>query len=249
MRYFLKIAYKGTQYHGWQIQPNALTAQGIIESRLQQILQQRIPLVGSSRTDAGVHAHQQWAHIDLNDLVDRDRLCRQLNATLPPDISIQAIYTVHSTAHARFDALARTYEYTIIKTKDPFLLETSYLLDKKLDIKAMNKAATILRDKKNFKSFSKVSTAARHYLCTILEAQWIAKYEGQLVFRIQANRFLRGMVRSIVSNLLEVGLGRSSVAAFEALIDAKNRTLYTHLVPACGLKLTAVVYPTSIFIQ
>ena len=248
MRYFLQLAYKGTAYHGWQVQQNAQSVQGVIQERLKQILQKEVVLVGSSRTDTGVHAQQQWAHVELDSSIDTDQLHYQLNATLPPDIAIHTICPVKSTAHARFDALSRTYEYLILQTKNPFLQETSYLLKRKLDIKAMNEAAAILCHKKDFESFSKLRSGDQHYVCTITEAQWIAT-GSQLVFRIQANRFVRGMVRSIVSNLLEIGLGKSSVSGFEALIDKRDRSLGASLVPACGLTLKQVTYPANIFIN
>lgn len=249
MRYFLQIAYKGTNYHGWQVQQNALTVQGVIQERLGRVLQGKIAVIGSSRTDAGVHAQQQWAHVDLDSAVDALKLHHQLNAVLPLDIALLSIYQVKPEAHARFDALARTYEYVILQTKNPFLQETSYQLKGVLDIKAMNQAAAILCQKKDFESFSKVRPGLNHYLCTVMEAGGIAKPGGQLIFRIKANRFLRGMVRSIVSNLLQIGLGKASLREFEAFIDQKDRSLGASLVPACGLTLVGVTYPASIFIK
>lgn len=185
--------------------------------------------------------------MDLASPVDTDKLRYQLNATLPPDVAVHAICPVQATAHARFDALSRTYEYTIVQTKDPFLLARSYLLSKKLAIEAMNEAVAILYYKKDFESFSKIRAGDHHYRCTVTEAQWIPNPDGRLIFRIQANRFLRGMVRSIVSNLLQVGLGKSSVAAFETLTNQKNRSSGTSLVPPYGLTLTKVTYPAPIF--
>ena len=160
MRYFLQIAYQGTNYHGWQIQTNALTVQGVIQRQLRQILRKDIKLVGSSRTDAGVHAQQQWAHMELDSPVDRAKMCYQLNATLPPDVAIHAICPVRATTHARFDALLRAYEYTIVQTKNPFLQAKSYLLTQKLVVEAMNEAAAVLYDQEDFTSFSKISSGA-----------------------------------------------------------------------------------------
>jgi tRNA pseudouridine38-40 synthase len=249
MRYFLQIAYKGTHYHGWQVQNNAITVQGIIQERLEQILQKSVWVTGSSRTDAGVHAQQQWAHVDLEPQVDPDQLCYHINAILPHDMVILAIRPVVDQAHARFDALTRSYEYAILPIKNPFLIETHYLLQGKLDLETINKAAAILCHKTDFTSFSKIGSGLPHYQCSVKIARWIRLSDGRLIFNIQANRFLRGMVRSIVSNLLQVGLGKVSVSAFETLIDQKDRRLGASLVPACGLTLREVTYPNCIFIK
>ena len=247
LRYFLQIAYKGTQYHGWQRQQNATTVQGVIQTCLSQILQEEVKVVGSSRTDTGVHAQQQFAHVNLARTVAVDRLQYQLNAILPPDIAIVAIRLVKPTAHARYDALARTYVYTIVQHKNPFQRETSCLFREALDISKMNEAATILCCKQDFKGLCKVRADDVHFLCTIMEAGWLVQKE-QLIFRIKANRFLRSMVRIIVSLLLKVGQGKSSISAFEALIDRKERELAASLVPARGLALRQVSYPTSVFL-
>jgi tRNA pseudouridine38-40 synthase len=247
LRYFLQIAYEGTQYHGWQRQKNATTIQGIIQMCLSQILREEVKIVGSSRTDTGVHARQQFAHVNLACTVVVDRLCYQLNAVLPPDIAITAIRPVQSTAHARHDALARTYTYTIVRHKTPQYRKTSYLSRRVLDIESMNEAATILCRKQDFRGLCKVRSSDVHFLCTVMEAGWLVT-EEQLIFRIKANRFLRSMVRIIVSLLLKVGQGELSIAAFEACIDQKERDLSTSLVPARGLVLTQVTYPEAIFL-
>lgn len=247
LRYFLQIAYQGTQYHGWQRQKNATTVQGVIQTCLSQILREEVKVVGSSRTDTGVHAQQQFAHVNLASTLEVDRLCYQLNAVLPPDIAIAAIRLVKPGAHARHDALARTYVYTIVQHKTPFQRETSYLLRKVLDISKMNEAAAILCREQDFKGLCKVRAGDVHFLCTVTEAGWWVQKE-QLLFRIKANRFLRSMVRMIVSLLLNVGQKKLSVSAFEALIDQKKRDLAVGLVPARGLTLMQVAYPESIFL-
>ena len=247
LRYFLQIAYRGTQYCGWQQQQNAITVQGVIQAGLSQILRRNVKVVGSSRTDTGVHAQQQFAHIDLSRTVDVDYLQYQLNAVLPQDIAIVAIRPVKSAAHARFDALDRTYVYTIVQHKTPFQQDTSYFLRAPLDVSKMNEAATILCRKLDFRSLCKVRSNDAHFLCTIMEAGWVVQPE-QLIFRIKANRFLRSMVRIIVSLLLKVGQKRLSLSAFEALIDQKERNLAVSLVPARGLTLMRVTYPKSIFL-
>ena len=248
LRYFLQIAYRGTHYHGWQVQQNATTVQGVIQQCLGQVLRREVQIVGSSRTDTGVHARQQFAHVDLPLGLDLEHLHYQANAVLPPDIALEAIRPVKPTAHARFDALARTYLYTIVQAKAPFQQDTSYWLRGALDIAKMNEAAAILCHKQDFKSLCKVRPVDRHFLCTIMEASWLVQKE-QLVFRIKANRFLQGMVRIIVSFLLKIGQGQWSLADFEALIDQKGREEAVFLVPARGLALTEVAYPAAIFVK
>jgi tRNA pseudouridine38-40 synthase len=250
MRYFLEIAYQGTHYHGWQIQPNAITIQGIIQERLTQLLSTQVEITGSSRTDTGVHAQQQWAHLDVPFELNTNKLQYKLNVVLPPDIAMLGIYPVIPAAHSRFDAISRTYVYKITRRKNPFLSTTTYAFRKELDVDSMNKAAAILRLHKDFESFSKLGSATSHpYLCDILEANWRTNSEDQLIFQITANRFLRGMVRAIVGNLLEVGLGKLSIMDFKYILEQKDRSLSVSLVPACGLTLKKVSYPTTIFTE
>jgi tRNA pseudouridine38-40 synthase len=248
MRYFIDIAYKGTHYHGWQVQPNALTIQGTIQMALEKVLKKPIALTGSGRTDAGVHAKQQWAHMDWVADLNIDQLQYRLNALLPYDIVINGIHPVKPGAHARFDALNRTYEYAVISNKDPFLKDTYYLLAHQLDVQIMNQAAAMLLGQTDFTTFSKISVPATHYRCSVMQAQWKVIHGGRLVFTIQANRFLRGMVRSIVGNLIQVGLCKLSIAQFKTFIERKDRSLGASLAPACGLTLTEVNYPADIFL-
>jgi len=248
MRYFLEIAYQGTHYHGWQIQPNAITIQGIVQEKLTQLLSTQIEITGSSRTDTGVHAQQQWAHLDVPFELNANKLQYKLNLILPPDIAILGIYPVIPTAHSRFDAISRTYVYQITRTKNPFLATTTYVFRKELNVTHMNQAAAILTLHKDFESFSKLALTTTHpYLCDILEANWYMDAEGQLIFQVTANRFLRGMVRAIVGNLLEVGLGKLTIPDFEYILEQKDRSLSANLAPACGLTLKKVSYPTTIF--
>lgn len=246
-RYFLQIAYRGTHYHGWQVQQNATTVQGVIQAGLAQVLRSEVPIVGSSRTDTGVHARQQFAHVDLPSDLAIDRLHYQLNAVLPSDIAIEAIRPVMSEAHARFDAIARTYLYTIARAKSPFHWETSHWLRGDLYVAQMNEAAAILCRKQDFKSLCKARPVDEHFLCDVMEARWLVQ-KDQLIFHIKANRFLRSMVRLIVSLLLKVGQETLNLSDFEALIDKKQRDLSVSLVPARGLALTEVVYPEHIFL-
>jgi tRNA pseudouridine38-40 synthase len=247
MRYFLKLAYQGTHYHGWQIQQNAVTVQGLIEKQLSMLFSLPISITGSSRTDAGVHAQQQWAHVDFPFSIDTIKLQQRMNALLPADIAVLDIYPVTPIAHARFSATSRTYQYSLSTHKNPFLFRETYFFSKKLDIAAMKQAAALLLQYQDFETFSKLGEAARQrYVCNISEASW-QHGEDQLIFRITANRFLRGMVRAIVGHLLKVGLAKCSVPAFEFALKQKDRSLGASLAPACGLTLTQVQYPTSIF--
>lgn len=245
-RYFLQISYRGTHYHGWQVQQNATTVQGVIQNRLAQLLRREVLIVGSSRTDTGVHAREQFAHVDLPSDLDINQLHYQLNAILPLDIAIEAIKPVIPEAHARFDAISRTYLYTIVHTKAPFQQGTSYWLRGDLDIATMNEAAAILCHKQDFQSLCRARPVDHHFLCDVVDAHWLVQ-KDQLVFHIKANRFLRSMVRIIVSLLLKVGQGNLSLSAFEAFIDKKKRDLAVSLVPARGLALTEVAYPEHIF--
>ncbi len=248
-RYFLQIAYRGTPYHGWQIQPTATTVQGVLQTCMGKILRREVRLTGSSRTDKGVHARQQVAHVDLAHGLDIRQLCYQANAILPPEIAIESIRAVRPHAHARFDALSRTYAYTIVQKKSPFQQAVSYWLGGTLDVFKMNKAATLLSREQDFQHFCKKSSANHHYLCTIIEARWLVQQE-QLIFCIKANRFLRGMVRIIVAYLLQVGQGKMSLLDFEKLVENKEKDgLIAHLVPAQGLSLTEVVYPADVFLN
>ncbi|MHB9147262.1 MAG: tRNA pseudouridine(38-40) synthase TruA [Candidatus Amoebophilus sp.] len=251
MRYFLEISYQGTHYHGWQIQQNATSVQAVIQKKLTQLLSTNIEIVGSSRTDTGVHAQQQFAHVDTPFTIDIDKLKYKLNLILPSDIAILGIHPVIPTAHSRFDALSRTYVYKISCTKNPFMQATTYVFRRVLDLEKMNEAAAILKIYKDFESFSKIGSITEHTLypnlCNIIEAHWSTGSNDQLIFQITANRFLRGMVRAIVGNLLEVGLGKCSVKDFEYNLVQKDRSLAASLVPACGLTLVNVTYPDTIF--
>jgi tRNA pseudouridine38-40 synthase len=232
------------------VQANAITVQGIIQDKLTQLLSQPIEIVGSSRTDTGVHAEQQWAHMDLPFEVNTSKLQYKLNSILPPDIAIEGIYHVVATAHARYDAISRTYVYRIARTKNPFLRSTTYTFRKELHLDRMNEAAVTLQQFQNFETFSKLGSPTKYpYLCNVHEAYWQVSDDGQLIFQITANRFLRGMVRAVVGNLLEVGLGRMSVADFQLTVASQDRSLSAGLVPAAGLTLLKVTYPANVFIK
>ena len=241
MRYFIELSYKGTNYHGWQIQPDASSVQEEITKALATILQEKILLVGAGRTDAGVHASQMFAHVDTVKKLTDDYV-HKLNAILPNDIVIKSIKEVSGETHARFDAVSRTYEYRILLGRDPFLLDITWQLHQKnLQIEKMNEAANLLFKYEDFESFSKVKTDVNTFNCTIMKAVWTLE-DKHLIFHIKANRFLRNMVRAIVGTLLEVGLGKKTVEDFRKIIESKKRSEAGLSVPAKGLFLTEVCY-------
>ena len=241
MRYFIELSYKGTNYHGWQIQPDASSVQEEITKALATILQEKILLVGAGRTDAGVHASQMFAHVDTIKKLSNNYV-HKLNAILPNDIVIKSIKEVSDETHARFDAVSRTYEYRILLGRDPFLLETTWQLHQKnLQIEKMNEAANLLFKYEDFESFSKVKTDVNTFNCTIMKAVWTLE-DKHLIFHIKANRFLRNMVRAIVGTLIEVGLGKKTVEDFRKIIESKKRSEAGLSVPAKGLFLTEVCY-------
>ena len=241
MRYFIELSYKGTNYHGWQIQPDVNSVQEEITKAFETILQEKIQIVGAGRTDAGVHASQMFAHVDTTKELT-DEYIHKFNTILPNDIVIIAIKEVLDEKHARFNAISRSYEYRILIGRDPFLLDTTWQIHKnKIQIDKMNKAAKILFQYEDFESFSKVKTDVKTFNCTIMRAEW--RREGnQLIFYIKANRFLRNMVRAIVGTLLDVGLEKISIEDFRNIIESKKRSEAGLSVPAKGLFLTEVNY-------
>ncbi|MEO1654455.1 MAG: tRNA pseudouridine(38-40) synthase TruA [Bacteroidota bacterium] len=243
LRYFLDIAYKGTNFHGWQIQANASSVQAEIEAKLALIFQKKTPIVGSGRTDTGVHAQQQMAHLDVTAPLTYFQHIYKLNSLLPPDIAIRDAYPVNDEAHARFDAVARTYEYHIRSLKDPFSKELAYFNHQKLDLDLMNEAAHSLLKYEDFQAFSKVKTEVNHFLCDIKKAYWEYRQEHHLVFTIVANRFLRGMVRAIVGTMLNIGTKKLNLSGFDEVIQSRDRSRAGFAVPPQGLFLMKVAYP------
>lgn len=246
-RFFLEFSYAGTVYHGWQRQPNTLSVQEVMEEALALLLKQQTPLTAAGRTDTGVHAKQMFAHFDA-DTTDLEQLIFRLNQFLPNDIAVIRIREVKPRAHARFDALSRTYEYHLNNFKSPFVQGMSYGLYQPLDVEQMNKAASILLEYEDFECFSKAHTDVKTFLCTISKAVW-EKSETGLVFTITANRFLRNMVRAIVGTLIEIGLGKKNIQEMHTVIESKNRSLAGYSVPAEGLFLTHIEYPNSIYLE
>ena len=242
MRYFIEISYLGTNYHGWQSQPNAITIQEITENCLSKILNNPVKLVAAGRTDAGVHAKQMYAHFDsdmkINDIKSFEH---KVNSFLPKDIVVRKLIFVNDNAHARFDALYREYEYHISLKKNPFVIDKAYFFKKSLDIKKMNKCCNIMLQYTNFKSFSKSKTDVKTYDCKIYEAKWMLN-ENYLIFKIKADRFLRSMVRAIVGTLIEIGLGKITEKEFKLIIEKKDRQLAGFSVPAHALFLKKIDY-------
>jgi len=248
MRYFFEIAYYGKNYNGWQSQLNAKGVQAVVEDALSKLLQTEIKIVGSGRTDTGVHCEQQFFHSDIEKEFDRQQLVIKLNSFLPRDIAIHSIRKVRADASARYDAIERTYQYRITSVKNPFLEGLAWHYFKQIDVKAMNHAATLLLGEHDFECFSKVKTDVNHFLCTIKRAEW-KRDKQMLVFTISANRFLRGMVRAVVGTLLDLGTEKITLKEFQDIIRSKDRKKAGANVPPQGLYLTNVKYPGNIFIR
>lgn len=246
-RYFLDITYKGTNYHGWQKQENSNSVQAEIENALSTMFQSNISIMGSGRTDTGVHARQQIAHFDNQTSLDTSDLAFKLNRILPNDVVVNNTKAVQAEAHARFDATLRSYEYFIHQKRDPFKVGVSYYYSKPLDFEKMNAVSKKIIGEHDFQSFSKVKTEVNNFICNIKIAEW-KLHNDSLVFYVTANRFLRGMIRALVGTLIEVGLGKMSLEEFQKVIDIKDRTKAGRAVPPEGLFLTAVKYPAEIFI-
>ncbi|WCM42752.1 tRNA pseudouridine(38-40) synthase TruA [Flavobacterium sp. CBA20B-1] len=242
MRYFIQFAYNGTNYHGWQFQPTAISVQEVLTKALNILFKDPFELIGAGRTDAGVHAKLMYAHFDTDVVFDAAKMVQKLNSFLPEDITVFNFFEVDKEAHARFDAVSRSYEYHIHTFKNSFLKNLSYYQFKNLDIDKMNEAARILLLYEDFECFSKTHTDVFTFNCNITTAYW-EKNGSQLIFHISANRFLRNMVRAIVGTLINVGIGKISVQDVHEIIQSKNRGNAGFSVPAHGLYLTKVVYP------
>jgi tRNA pseudouridine38-40 synthase len=249
LRYFIFISYKGTSYHGWQIQPNSVTVQKILDEALTTILSEKISTTGAGRTDTGVHAMFFCAHFEsvFKDLDTSKNLIHKLNRFLPKDISATSLRKVKPDANARFSALSRTYKYFISKEKDPFSDDASWHLFGNLNIRAMNAASDVLLKHSDFTSFSRLHSNVKTNICKIYIASW-QEINNQLIFTIKADRFLRNMVRSIVGTMIEIGFEKIDLTKFEEIIDAKDRCKAGKSAPAKGLFLTDIEYPEDIYI-
>jgi tRNA pseudouridine38-40 synthase len=249
-RYFIYLSFKGTYYHGWQIQPNAVSVQQILEETLSLVVGEKITTTGAGRTDAGVHALVFCAHFDCSvpDLDSEKNLIFRLNRFLPCDISICSVRKVTPEANARFSAVSRTYRYFISKRKDPFSIGLSWFLYGNINVKAMEKAAGLLTKYSDFTSFSRLHSDNKTSICKIYNASW-SDNDDKLIFTIKADRFLRNMVRAIVGTMVELGTGKISPGEFEKIILLKDRSKAGMSAPAGGLFLSDIEYPEDIFLN
>lgn len=247
-RYFIELAYDGTNYHGWQIQPNGSSVQETLMKALATFLRQEVEVVGAGRTDAGVHARRMMAHFDIDRELDGAQVTDKLNRLLPPDIAVYRVVPVKPDAHARFDATYRKYQYHVTTCKDPFSRQYAWRLFHPLDFEKMNEAAKTLFDYTDFTSFSKLHTDVKTNNCRIMHAEWTQVSDTEWVFTIQADRFLRNMVRAVVGTLVEVGRGKLSIDGFRRVIEQKDRCSAGSSVPGHALFLVDVGYPEELFL-
>lgn len=252
MRYFIQLSYDGTGYHGWQVQPNGVSVQEVLQKALSTLLRQPTEVTGAGRTDAGVHASMMVAHFDwpadhedegCKEMpLDCTQLTYKLNRLLPPDVAVQAVKPVGPEMHARFSATRRTYHYYIHTRKDPFLRGYSWQVNVPLDFALMNEAAQVLLEYSDFTSFSKTGTDVKTNICQLTEARWEQLKPGEWRFTVSANRFLRNMVRAIVGTLVEVGRHRMTISQMRHAIEAKDRQRAGESVPGHALYLTNIEY-------
>jgi pseudouridylate synthase I len=243
LRYFLEVAYKGTKYSGFQVQQNANTIQAEVEKAFFILHRKKVQLTGSSRTDAGVHALQNFFHFDFEYPL-HNQFVYKINAILPPDIVIKSIKQVSNEAHCRFDAISREYQYCIYQYKNPFLQDRAYYYPYKLDVSKLNDAASLLPGYSDFTSFSKRNTQVKTFNCKLYKSVWRMENE-MLMYNVCANRFLRGMVRALTATMLKVGRQNLSVEEFKRVIELKDCTKASFAVPAHGLFLSNVYYHTN----
>jgi tRNA pseudouridine38-40 synthase len=247
-RYFLELAYKGTRYSGFQVQQNAVTVQSELQKALETYFRTPVSLTGSSRTDAGVHALQNFFHLDFEQEIPAASIYN-INAMLPPDIVLRSVREVDAgdeRAHARFAALSREYRYYIYQAKDPFIDDRAFFYPYRLDLSLLEKAAALVMRHTDFTSFSKRNTQVKTFICNIMVSEW-KQTEKCIVYHVKANRFLRGMVRGLVGTMLQVGRGKITLKEFEEIIEGRDCTLADFSVPAHGLFLIAVEYPENLF--
>jgi len=247
-KYFFCLSYDGSNYHGWQFQPNAITVQEVIEDKLKILFGEKISIMGCGRTDTGVHASNFYLHCELVlQKYNLDQLCYKLNHLLPNDIAISEIVKVDDGAHTRFDAISREYRYYLHQEKNPFIDKYSYFYVRKIDLKLMRDAGNLLLSHKDFTSFSKLHTDVNNNDCDVTWFKINDLGQGKVEIVIKANRFLRNMVRSIVGTLLEVGTGKITLNDFNNIIDSKNRSNAGASAPAKGLFLHEVKFPEGYF--
>lgn len=248
-RYFLEVSYKGTRYSGFQVQQNANTIQAEVEKAMLILFRENIILTGSSRTDAGVHALQNYFHFDFERVpgVSQEavqRIVYKLNAILPGDIVVKNLISVRDNSHCRFDAVSREYNYYIYKSKNAFLQETAFYFPYKLNFPLMKEAAEMIREHTDFTSFSKRNTQAKTFICEVQESRWTEE-KGTIIYNVKANRFLRGMVRGLTATMLKVGREKITLKQFEEIIKSRDCTKASFATPPHGLFLTSVKYPAD----
>ena len=244
MRYFIEISYNGTNFHGWQIQPNAVSVQETIEKAFFILLKKQVKLTAAGRTDTGVHATQMYAHFDLDKQDLLFRLKDKLNSYLGKDILVKNLYKMNKDAHARFDAIEREYKYFITQEKDVHNHDSKYFFSRKLDFKLIQSATLVIKKNKNFKSFCRTRTDVTNFECEIFDFGFEV-IEHEIIFTIKANRFLRNMVRSIIGTILDIGLKKTTLKDLNYIIKKSNRVYAGPSVPAHGLFLTAIKYPEN----
>lgn len=252
-RYFIKFSYDGTNYHGWQIQPNGISVQEVLEKALSTLLRTKMSVTGAGRTDAGVHARLMVAHFDWEAPIDGQQLAYKLNRMLPRDVSVISVEAVENELHARFSATSRTYHYYMHRGRNPFSRAYSYEMSYELDFERMNEAAKYLIGERDFKCFCKAGGDNKTTICNLTEARWqrcnteIAIHEAEKAeewcFVITANRFLRNMVRAVVGTLVEVGRGRITIDEFRKIVDNGTRSDAGESMPGNALFLWDVTYP------
>ena len=247
-RYFIYLSYDGSNYHGWQVQPNAPTVQEKLESALSLLMRTPISVTGAGRTDTGVNASTMVAHADFSEEIDCKQIAYRLNKILPPDIAIHYIRRVKNSAHARFDATSRRYRYYVSTAKNPFNRRYSCRLTGEIDFDAMNEAAAVLPEYTDFTSFSKLHTDTKTNNCKIAYARWSRLSADEWVFEIEADRFLRNMVRAIVGTLLMIGRGKIAKEQIREIVEKKLRSEAGDSAPAQALFLEEVKYPEDLFL-
>lgn len=243
-RYFLELAYKGTRYSGFQSQENANTIQSEVEKAFRVLQKTPVAMTGSSRTDAGVHALQNFFHFDFDEAIN-PQFIHKMNAILPGDIVLKSLKEVAADAHCRFDALSREYNYYIYRSKDPFMEDRAYYFPYRIDTELLNQAASILKEYTDFTSFSKRNTQVKTFQCRLFDSYWAVSGD-RLIYTVRANRFLRGMVRALVATMLKVGTGKLSLDEFRQVIELRDCTKASFASPGHGLFLVKVEFPALV---
>lgn len=246
-RYFIEVSYRGTRYSGFQVQENAHTVQAELQKAMELVFRKAFVLTGSSRTDAGVHALQNYFHFDEESDLQQKQVYN-LNAVLPNDLAVKRLIRMNTDAHSRFDAISREYRYHIYTRKDPFLHDRAYFFPYNIDVEAMQTAAGILQEYSDFTSFSKRNTQVKTFICALYESRWEQTPEGYCYY-VKGNRFLRGMVRGLTATMLKVGRGRLDLNVFRSIIEGRDCTLAQFAVPPHGLFLEKVNYPEGYFAE